>query len=277
MVTIQAPKTVRRAIRQLIPLWQTDLEVQGKESLVRVPVTFKRRLFQGDSLSPLLFCLAISPISAILREGDGYESSNVGKITHLFYMDDLKLYEGDSEELEATLELTETAARAVGMDLGAPKCGVAHFRRGKVTQRGGVATRLHQIQELKEADSYRYLGVEQLMGPRSKKMRQLVKKEYYRRVRSVWARQLNGGSKVRVHNTVLLPVLCPSHPMDRQRAGKHGPHDQKDPQGTQIPPSQRLGPEAVHPKTERWERTVQSRDGVGEECSVSGYISNWHY
>ena len=79
----------------------------------------------------------------------------MGKITHLFYMDDLKVYEGDCEELAATVELTETEARAMGMQLVAPKCGVAHFRKGRVTLRGGVATRLHEIKELTSADSYK--------------------------------------------------------------------------------------------------------------------------
>ena len=153
--TIKAPKMVRRAVRQLVPLWQMDLEVQGREGLVRVPVTFRRGLFQGDSLSPLLFCLAVSPVSAILRRGDGYESPSMGKVTHLFYMDDLKLYEEDSEELDATVEQAEAASGAVGMQLGAQKCGVAHFRKGRIIQRGGVATRLNQIKELTSADSYK--------------------------------------------------------------------------------------------------------------------------
>ena len=43
------------------------------------------------------------------------------------------------------MELTATPARAVGMQLGAPKCGVAHFRKGRVTKRGGVATCLKEL------------------------------------------------------------------------------------------------------------------------------------
>ena len=70
-------------------------------------------------------------------------------------MDDLKLYESDSEELDSTVETTESAAQAVGMELGAPKCGVAHIRRGRVVERGGVATRLNRIKELSATESYR--------------------------------------------------------------------------------------------------------------------------
>ena len=42
-----------------------------------------------------------------------------------------------------------------GMEFGAPNCGVAHVRRGRVVERGGVATRLSRIKELDETESYR--------------------------------------------------------------------------------------------------------------------------
>ena len=47
-------------------------------------------IFQGDSLSPLLFCIALAPLSSLLNKSKyGYKISNA-IITHLFYMDDLK-------------------------------------------------------------------------------------------------------------------------------------------------------------------------------------------
>ena len=56
-------------------------------------------IFQGDSLSPLLFCMALNPLSTELnRTGYGYwVSTGHGRtakrqlISHLLYMDDLKL------------------------------------------------------------------------------------------------------------------------------------------------------------------------------------------
>ena len=91
----------------------------------------------------------------MLREGQGHQSPHVGKVTHLFFMDDLKVYEEDCEEMEATLEMVESASQAVGMELGVRKCGVAHIQRGRVTERGGVATRLSKIRELTHDESYR--------------------------------------------------------------------------------------------------------------------------
>ena len=57
-------------------------------------VDIKRHIFQGDSLSPLQFVLALIPLSLILRKANvAYElSGSKEKINHLLCMDDLKLF-----------------------------------------------------------------------------------------------------------------------------------------------------------------------------------------
>ena len=54
---IRAPKQVRRMVRRLLPPWQTDLTVRTAHGTTSIPVTLRRGVFQGDSLSPLLFCI----------------------------------------------------------------------------------------------------------------------------------------------------------------------------------------------------------------------------
>ena len=55
-------------------------------------VDIKRGIFQGDSLSPLVFVLALIPISLILRKAKAAceFSGSREKINHLLFMDDLK-------------------------------------------------------------------------------------------------------------------------------------------------------------------------------------------
>ena len=128
----------------------------------------------------MLFCLAITPLASQCR---GFDSRHQpSPITHILYMDDIKLYEPDPEELQATVTLTENAAAAIGMELGVAKCGVAHLKRGRLVKRGGVATKNATIKEVGSRESYRYLGMEQLMGPKLRDVRRRVRKEYLRRV-----------------------------------------------------------------------------------------------
>jgi len=50
-------------------------------------------IYQGDSLSPLLFCICLIPLTEQLnRLNTGYEEHiTKTKTSHLLYMDDLKL------------------------------------------------------------------------------------------------------------------------------------------------------------------------------------------
>ena len=57
-------------------------------------VEIKRGIFQGDSLSSLVFVLALIPLNLILRKAKSpYEfSESKEKINRLLFMDGLKLY-----------------------------------------------------------------------------------------------------------------------------------------------------------------------------------------
>ena len=80
-------------ITETIKNWKTTLHLNHNNgSLTSRPIMIKSGIFQGDSLSPLLFCLALAPLSSLLNESTyGYHTQGY-KITHLLYMDDLKMY-----------------------------------------------------------------------------------------------------------------------------------------------------------------------------------------
>ena len=64
-------------------------------------VDIKRGIFQGDSLSPLVFVLALIPLSLILRKTKAAHefSGRKEKINHILFMDDLKFNSRNEKEL----------------------------------------------------------------------------------------------------------------------------------------------------------------------------------
>ena len=82
--------------------WKTDFTFCGK-SLGEINI--KRGIFQGDSLSPLLFIIALIPMSMILRKvAYAYEFKSGVKLNHLLFMDDLKLYAKSETGLESLVQ-----------------------------------------------------------------------------------------------------------------------------------------------------------------------------
>ena len=82
--------------------WRVKLTCNN-ENLGKVEI--KRGLFQGDSLSPLLFVIALIPLTQILKATRHcYSFANKEKINHLLYMDDHKLYAKTEEELDSLVQ-----------------------------------------------------------------------------------------------------------------------------------------------------------------------------
>ncbi len=182
----------------------TDLCVWTPNGPEKIPVEMKRGIFQGDSLSPLLFCICVAPLSEALRKTKVFQADHqVKPITHLMYMDDLKVYAEDRENLEEVVRLVEEVSGAMGMELGLRKCAVAHMVHGVAVMAGGVPLEKEkekEISELEEGGVYKYRGVAQRFGPDLRRTRQGVEKEYIARTRKVWGSGLDMRGKVEAQN-----------------------------------------------------------------------------
>jgi len=76
------------------------LHLKTKQEVMQLqPMHIHSGIFQGDSLSPLLFCIALISLTHKLSRPDcGYQVHRTErKIIHLLYMDDLKLL-GSNED-----------------------------------------------------------------------------------------------------------------------------------------------------------------------------------
>ena len=81
-------------------------------------VDIKRGIFQGDFLSPLVFVLALIPLSLILRKAKAaYEfSGSKEKINHLLCIDDLKLYSRNEKGLGSLVQTIHVSSEDIRMD-----------------------------------------------------------------------------------------------------------------------------------------------------------------
>ena len=84
-------KQLRQFLEESMKTWRVELTC-GERMLGEVKI--KRRIFQGDTLSPLLFVIALIRLTNIFRKLKvGYEfSKSREKVNHLLIMDGFKFY-----------------------------------------------------------------------------------------------------------------------------------------------------------------------------------------
>ena len=96
--------------------WKLELNASGK-TLGEVDI--RRGIFQGDSLSPLLFVLCMVPLTWLLRRAKaGYEWGNKGfKLNHLLFMDDLKFFAKSKNQIDYLVQTVQIFSEDIAMHI----------------------------------------------------------------------------------------------------------------------------------------------------------------
>ena len=128
------PSWISRAIRNLSASWNTRITTstkQGRET--SRSIRFAKGLSQGDALCPRLFTLCLNPVAWFLAATQGYRLSKPleSKVTHLLYVDDLKVFAASESKLNTVLRATSDAMLDIGLHWNPKKCSVIHIRKGK--------------------------------------------------------------------------------------------------------------------------------------------------
>ena len=121
-------------------------------------VQIKRGIFQGDSLSPLLFVLVLILLSLILRKAkEAYEFSERNeKINHLLFIDDLKLYSGSDKGMDSLVQAVRAFSEDIGMEFDIEKYATLVMEKGKIVKSFGIEFSDGKvIKSLQEGESYK--------------------------------------------------------------------------------------------------------------------------
>ena len=107
----------------------------GNSELCEVEI--KQGIFQGDSLSPLVFVLALIALSLILRKVKAaYEfSESKEKINHFLFMDDLKLYSRSEKGLDSLVPTVRVFSEE---KFGVEKCAMLVMVKGRIVKSVGI-------------------------------------------------------------------------------------------------------------------------------------------
>ena len=103
-------------------------------------IDYYRGILQGDLLSLILFVLAVNPLSHLLSKEEGFKltiEDQIRIITHLFFVDDLKLYASTLAKMNKLLDIVTQLTNDVGMTFGESKCAYQAIERGKRKEHNG--------------------------------------------------------------------------------------------------------------------------------------------
>ena len=199
-------ENLRTFLQKSMQQWRLSLTTNG-EDLGEVNV--KREIFQGDSLSPLMFALSMVPLSLILKKVNACNKwgKKEYKLNHLSFMDNLKLYAKSEEQINTLVRTVYLFSTDIGMEFGIKKCGILTLKRGKIVKIEGIKLPDGEVMKQVGQEGYTYLGIIELDKIKETEMKEKITKEYKRRQRLILKSKLNGRNKVTAINTWAVAIF----------------------------------------------------------------------
>ena len=167
---VGAAKNMISIISNCFVNWKTLVLTSGGAEIGQVVI--RRGIFQGDSLSPLSFIVAMLPLTQVLRKiKAGYKmAKGMRSSDHLLFMDDLKLYGATKDQLDSLIHAVKILSNDTRILLGLEKCAVLETgSRGS-----GIVPPDDQNTEEVEEEGYRYLSIlklDQILNTPNTKMK----------------------------------------------------------------------------------------------------------
>ena len=120
---IRIPRNVIRLIVDLMSKWKTRSEIwNGSEKMTNRRIRILCGFLQGDSYSPVGFCITEIPVYILLQHSTGYRMVEPGnrviKRTHSLFVDDLKVYQESHKALKIVNGIIVQASHDTGACYG---------------------------------------------------------------------------------------------------------------------------------------------------------------
>ena len=199
-------------INKTMKIWRVELTAGGR-SLAEAKI--QRGIFQGDALSPLLFIIAMMLLKHIFRKCTaGYKlCRSKGKVNHLIYMDDIKLFAKNEKGLEILIHSVRIYSQDIGMESGKEKCAMLVMKSDKRHLTDGIELpNQDKIRTLGENETYKYLGILEADTIKQVQMKGKIQKEYLRRTRKLLETKLSSRNLIKGINTWAVPLIRYSGP-----------------------------------------------------------------
>ena len=148
-------------------------------------------------------------MTLVLRHTEAsYEFKKGGqKISHLLFMDDLKLFAKNDDQIDSLVNTVRFFSDDIKMEFGLPKCGVLIMKRGKVIKSERISMLDGKMIKNIEEGGYKYLGILEADGVKHEEMKDQIKKEYIRRVRNIVKSKLNEGNIILAINSRAVSIV----------------------------------------------------------------------
>ena len=159
----------------------------------------------------MLFILCLNPIAWKVRATEGYRLSKPisTKITHLLYIDDMKLFAASENKLKRVMTVAKNGMESTDLKWNVKKCAAIHLKRGQVEQGSGdmKTADFRPIKSLDQHNTYEFLGVFENTKQEDKQVLEAAAKTYLQRLSIIWSSPLSDHAKVVASNQYALPVL----------------------------------------------------------------------
>lgn len=162
------------------------------------PIYIKRGVYQGDTISPLMFVLVTAFIAHEVKASPEVNAAARGRQEILAYMDDIKLHAATKKGLAAAIGCVRECANEVGLEMNNKKCGVYTTCAEEMEEgeEGGAAVEREDAAFLPRIrDGYKYLGIIQLDLDTEINI-DLIKEKTLAKVRDILSSKLAASQKI---------------------------------------------------------------------------------